>query len=742
MKSCSRENRTLEAYLSPVVVCAYSVGMSIGWGSLVVSSGNYLSQAGPAGSIIGLLIGFAMMLMVAGHIQLLAKRYPDAGGIYSYTKNLFGYDRAFIVAWFVFLVYISIFWANATSVPLFVRYFIGDIFRFGKLFTVFDYDVYLGEALLTLVVIGLVALLCIRSRRFVTRFMTGMVLLFTAGITICFVAAMLRHDGSMTFSPAFIPDKNAIQQVVRITFISPWAFIGFEAVTHAAGEFSFKISKLFRILVISLVITTALYIFIFLLSISAYPEDCANWFEYITNLDRYQGIEGLPVFYAANYYLGPTGIYILMASLFSLVLTSLIGMMKSLSRLCYSVALDGILPERFSCLNENHAPVNAILLVMLVSLPIPFTGRTAIGWIVDVTTFGALLIYGFTAAEGLKVAREEKDRLNIITGRICMVIMAAFALYLLFPNLFADHTLSTETYILMTIWTLIGFLYFRRIISKDQNRKFGKAIIVWLFLIGFIVVMAMAWSGRMEEEAIQNSFSEVRTYYSEKTPREIDEDAFIESQIGALESTNRVTTLIIIGLFAMSLGAMLINHYSIRKWEKQAVLERDIARGVAYRDALTGVRSKHAYAEDASLMEEKMMSGEAEPFSIVVCDVNGLKHINDTQGHKAGDAYIKAASCMICEIFAHSPVFRVGGDEFAVLLKGRDYTARQELMKMLHDRSVEHIASNEAVVSGGISDYLPGSDHLMHDVFERADALMYEEKKQLKAMGAVTREGS
>ena len=88
---------------------ALSVGSAIGWGSLVVTSRTYLSQAGPMGSILGLLIGLVMMLMVANHYHFLANRYPGTGGLYNYVKYIFGYDRAFLAAWFMFLIYISIF---------------------------------------------------------------------------------------------------------------------------------------------------------------------------------------------------------------------------------------------------------------------------------------------------------------------------------------------------------------------------------------------------------------------------------------------------------------------------------------------------------------------------------------------------------------------------------------------------------------------------------------------------------
>ena len=146
MKKTADKTVTLQPYLSPLAVWALSVGTAIGWGSLVVTSKSYLGQAGPMGSILGLLIGFVMMVMVASHYHFLANRYPGTGGLYNYVKYIFGYDRAFLVGWFMFLVYVSIFWANATSIPLFARYFLQGVFKVGYLYTVFGYEVYLGEA--------------------------------------------------------------------------------------------------------------------------------------------------------------------------------------------------------------------------------------------------------------------------------------------------------------------------------------------------------------------------------------------------------------------------------------------------------------------------------------------------------------------------------------------------------------------------------------------------------------------
>jgi len=125
-------------------------------------------------------------------------------------------------------------------------------------------------------------------------------------------------------------------------------------------------------------------------------------------------------------------------------------------------------------------------------------------------------------------------------------------------------------------------------------------------------------------------------------------------------------------------------------------------------------------------------AGEPEPFSIVVCDLNGLKQVNDTFGHKAGDKYIQSACKTICTTFKHSPVYRIGGDEFVAILRGGDYEIRTELMARLHSKNEEHRDCGDAVIAAGLADYRPGIDNTFASVFDRADAAMYEDKRVLK----------
>ena len=171
----------------------------------------------------------------------------------------------------------------------------------------------------------------------------------------------------------------------------------------------------------------------------------------------------------------------------------------------------------------------------------------------------------------------------------------------------------------------------------------------------------------------------------------------------------------------------------IRK-EKERLEELTLANEMARRDELTHVRNKTAYNEMAKELQNEIQSG-AEPFAIAFCDINDLKTINDTEGHTAGDNYIKDACALICRTFPHSPVYRIGGDEFAVLLQNRDYEERKTLLAALRKQAEENVRLGEgAIVASGMADYIKGKDKSLEDVFNRADTQMYENKTHLKEL--------
>ena len=160
--------------------------------------------------------------------------------------------------------------------------------------------------------------------------------------------------------------------------------------------------------------------------------------------------------------------------------------------------------------------------------------------------------------------------------------------------------------------------------------------------------------------------------------------------------------------------------------------EASIAYEKARRDGLTGIKNKTAYGEFEAKLNKQIQSGENVKFAIALCDVNGLKTVNDTLGHIAGDEYIRSASRLVCQTFAHSPVFRIGGDEFVAILRGSDFENRERLEKKFTEAVKENVDQHKVVVACGISVFDKEHDKDVSSVFERADALMYKNKVRMK----------
>ena len=154
-------------------------------------------------------------------------------------------------------------------------------------------------------------------------------------------------------------------------------------------------------------------------------------------------------------------------------------------------------------------------------------------------------------------------------------------------------------------------------------------------------------------------------------------------------------------------------------------------------DALTRVRNKRAYNRETVRLDEEIEQGQAR-FGIAVIDMNELKSLNDRYGHEKGDAAIKALCAIICAVFRHSPVFRFGGDEFTVILERYDLENIDVLLNNF-DAEVRRRKDDPALppwekisAAIGCAFYQPDTDKNTEAVFKRADAAMYDKKRQMK----------
>ena len=578
------DNTKLKPYLSPLNVWALSFGCAVGWGAFVMPGTTFLPIAGPVGTAIGMFIGGIIMLIIGYNYHFMMNKYPDAGGTYSYAKKVLGYDHGFLSSWFLILVYIAITWANATALPIIFRRFLGDAFQFGFHYQVAGFDVYFGETLLSLGALWIFGAICMRGGKLAAWVQTVAAVILFGGVLICMAVIFTSGANLSNLTPAYHSENtNSFAAIFGIVVLAPWAFVGFESISQSAEGFTFSVKKTFAILLCAVVASALVYTFLSLIAISTLPLDCADWTDYVDNLDNYNGLANLPTAYAVNFFMGKSGLILLAVTIMGGVITGLVGNYIAASRLIYSLTRDDLLPAWFGKLNDNRTPRNAILFIMLLSLPIPFLGRTAIAWIIDVNTIGATIDYMYTSIVTIITARQMGKSFPRITGAIGFIVSAIFFLYFMVPNVWTVSAMSTESYLILILWSILGFVFFRYIFQRDKERRFGQSTISWIALLFLIFFTSMLWVREATSDSAKIVLNNLSEYYIEEfrehgiPPTEIekaDSEFYLESQMKIVsESLNNHNFLQMI-LIAVSLFIMFNIYNMMMKREKHMEQEK------------------------------------------------------------------------------------------------------------------------------------------------------------------------
>lgn len=500
----------------------------------------------------------------------------------TYAVREFGYDHGFLSAWFLVLVYIAIIWANATAFPLIVRSLLGSLLQFGFHYHILNYDVYFGEVLLAFAGIAVFGLVCVAGKRIAMWLQIIFAVVLFLGVGIC--AAVVIKSGNLPLRPSYAPGKGApAGQILNIVALTPWAFAGFESVSNSTEGFRFSTKKTIWIMAAALVTSSLSYILLSTMAATALPDGFASWAEYIGALDTLNGLETLPTFYAANAAMGRTGLIILAVAVAAGAITGLIGNYIAASRLLYKMAEDGILPKWFGRLNGDHGPRNALLFLMGISVIVPFFGRTAVGWIVDVTTIGAIIAYAYTSSSALAAARREGRRLVCVTGAVGIAASILFFFYFMSWN---ANAMSTESYLILAGWSILGFIYSRYMFTWDKERRFGKSFVVWvgaLFLIFFTTLM---WVKQATRDVTELVVDNLGTYNAQELERhgasldvmeQAESASYLQQQMALVNNTLERDSMIQLAIVLIALSMMFGIYFTMRKRETEQAEQRLIA---------------------------------------------------------------------------------------------------------------------------------------------------------------------
>ena len=591
-------------HLSMLSAWGLSFGFAVGWGAFVMPGAAFLPGAGPLGTVIGVAVGALAMAVIGWNYQRMVCENPGPGGAYLYAQRAFGADYGYFTAWSLTLAYMAILWANATALVLLARYMFGNVLQFGWHDTLAGFDVYLGEVLLSVVVMLLAGGVCLWRRRLAGRIQAAFALFMLAGVSACFFFALSRHEGGLAaMAPAFTPDARPFSQILRILAMMPWAFVGFEAVSHSSAEFGFPAAKLWRVLAAAILASVAMYAMLAILPVLAHPGGYATCADYITGSKGLEGLDSMPTFAAVRTTMGRGGVALLGGTMFAGIFTGIVGATVAMSRLLYALSADEVFPKWkwLGRLDGNGLPRNAILFVVGVSLAIPFFGRTVIGWPVEVSSIGAAVAYCCTSAAAFKLAKKGGDTPTKVAGLVGVVMSVLFCLLLLVPNYVSGNALSAESYLVLALWCIVGFALYWHAFKNDARQRFGRSPIVWTGIVILIFFSSLMWvrlatqraTGRAIDSIVEYSARHCRLYHGASNAKALhEEEGFITGKMDILNGDRLRYDIVQMGLLAFSL-VIMFSLYTIQR-RREEMLE------VAQAKAEARDRAKSAFLSSVS----------------------------------------------------------------------------------------------------------------------------------------------
>ena len=577
-------------HISVFSAWALAFGCSVGWDAITMPWTTFLPKAGPLGTMVGLVVGGLVMTLIAWNFHYMMNRKPGPGGVYVFATEAFGYDHGYLCAWFLCLTYASIVWADAAALPIVARYMLGDGFlHFGFRYAVAGFEVCLGDILISGIAAVLIVAICVR-RHVSAIVQTVLAVVFLAAFIACFAGAAARHAGGIkSMYPLFSPfSGGAFFQFLSVLTIAPWLFIGFESISVITVEFRFSTKRSFWIMVAAIVTTVAAYAIVTAIPVLA-AAGSGGWTNAVAGVG--EGAANYRAFDVAKRALGGAGTPVICCALLGAIFTNLIGNTMVASRLLAAMAHDGAMPAWLGGRNGELSARNAMLVIACIAVATTALGQTVISIIVDVALVGAAISYAYTSAATMKMARARGDRFSVATGFAGLVLSVVIGLLFLLPIFSSDvAVMSTESYMVLVLWSIIGLGMFLFVFRKDSLRRFGRSPVVWTSLFVMILVVSLLWGRQKAGETTQAAYDAIAGFHSDNCVRldhgnthQLEHDdwrASLRSNLAIVNETIIRNNYVQGGLTVFALVLMLCLYGILRRRERD--IEQEKARAKSY----------------------------------------------------------------------------------------------------------------------------------------------------------------
>lgn len=448
------EDVSLVRTLSNKDVLALGFGAMIGFGWVVLTKG-WLLDAGPGGAALAFLVGGIIMALVGLVYAELTSAMPKAGGAHNFILRARGPRGAFIGSWGFIGGYVTIIAFEAVAVPNTVEYIWPDINHI-PLWTIAGFEVNLTWALIGVVTAIVLTWINVRGTKIAGMVQT-FVVLFLLLVGLMLITGAFTGGEARNLEPMFTPGVGGFFAVMIAV---PFLFVGFDVIPQSAEEAKVPPRQVGRLVVISVIMATVWYvgvIFTSALGLAAGELEASHLAtaDAVFNMFNSQ--------FAAN---------ILIAGGLAGILTTWNSLLIGASRMIYSLSRTGMLPRTLSKLHPKYkTPVNALLLLGLVSSVAPFFGTALLDWMVESGSPMIVITYMLVSVSFLILRRREPNmsrplriggvgRGGEVIGWFAIVLtVALLAQYL--PGMPAQ--LGWQPWVIFGAWWLAGAVFYFRL---------------------------------------------------------------------------------------------------------------------------------------------------------------------------------------------------------------------------------------------------------------------------------------
>lgn len=446
----------MKKQMRPIDVLSVALGSIIGWGCFVMPGNSFLPAAGPIGTFIGLFLAAVMAYIIAQSYSYLIRKYPVEGGEFEYVTQAFGKKHAFICGWFLVLAYISFIPLNGTAIGLITRYLLpGTILQKTHLWNIGGFDVYLGEIILTMIIVVIFMFINIKAVKVAFMSQTFLAIAQTAIIIIFPIVIIATGHANFDYMRPLMTGsrgESVFSGIAVILSMAPWAFVGFDVIPQVCEEYDFDQAKARTLMISTIAAAWIMYSCSTITTAIVQQEGFASWSDFL-NSNPFWATGA-----AVEKALGKPGLYILGFAMACAVLSAINGFFIASARLIAAMAKRKALPSVFAKRNEGDgAPVAAVLFVGIIALFAPWFGRSALAWIVDMTSLGTSVVFLYVCLAAMKFAKNEgneKMRKWGIAGMICSIIFLAL---MVIPG--SAAALYKQAWIMLAIWVVLGIIF-------------------------------------------------------------------------------------------------------------------------------------------------------------------------------------------------------------------------------------------------------------------------------------------